>query len=126
MCPHEQPLCRIFFTKVYLDNRKDHATRALESPIRTAELLLARGVRTVIVTTAATTASANCTLLQVRERWRSLGVDLGGEKTRVGACQRFVFTLFLSQSALLRPASLVLDLGLCFDLRLSRLSACHS
>jgi hypothetical protein len=52
-------------TQVYLDNRKAQATRALESPVRTAELLLARGVRTVVVTTAATTASANCTLLQV-------------------------------------------------------------
>eukprot|EP00798_Chlamydomonas_sp_ICE-L_P031652 gene31652-6849_t len=49
--------------QVYLDNRKSKKERNLEGSVATAELCLARGVKTVVVGTMATTADANCALL---------------------------------------------------------------
>jgi len=50
--------------QLYLDNRKSVSERSLESPMRAAELLLARGVKTVVVVTMATTAQTNCDMLR--------------------------------------------------------------
>lgn len=50
--------------QLYLDNRKSQVQRQLESPMRTAELLLARGVKTVITTAMATTAESNLDMLR--------------------------------------------------------------
>ncbi len=52
--------------QVYLDNRKSAAERALEAPVKTAELLIARGVKVVVTTSMVTTAAFNTALLQVR------------------------------------------------------------
>ena len=50
--------------QLYLDNRKSQVERQLESPIRTAELLMARGVKCVVIVTMATTAQSNCEMLR--------------------------------------------------------------
>ena len=50
--------------QLYLDNRKSLVERSLESPMRAAELLLARGVKTVVMVTMATTAQTNCDMLR--------------------------------------------------------------
>ena len=50
--------------QLYLDNRKSQVQRQLESPIRTAELMLARGVKTVVTTAMATTAESNLDMLR--------------------------------------------------------------
>ncbi len=50
--------------QVYIDNRKSATERALEQHVRTAELLLARGVKTVVTGSMATTAAANTAALQ--------------------------------------------------------------
>jgi hypothetical protein len=55
----------LYDLQVYLDNRKSAAERGLEAPIRTATLMLARGVKTVVTTTMATTAAANTSFVQV-------------------------------------------------------------
>jgi hypothetical protein len=59
-------LCAASAAQVYVDNRKSAAERALEAPAKTAELLLARGVKTVVVCSMATTAANNTSLLQAR------------------------------------------------------------
>ncbi|KAL6746566.1 hypothetical protein V8C86DRAFT_2938695 [Haematococcus lacustris] len=50
--------------QVYLDNRKSATELGLEAAMKTAELLLARGVKTVVCTTSPTTTTLNTQLLQ--------------------------------------------------------------
>ncbi len=47
-----------------MGEKGSQAERQLESPVRTAELLMARGVKTVVVTAMATTAQCNCEMLR--------------------------------------------------------------
>jgi hypothetical protein len=66
LTPLHTPPLMLYDPQVYLDNRKSAAERGLEAPIRTATLMLARGVKTVVTTTMATTAAANTSFVQVR------------------------------------------------------------
>lgn len=61
--PFPLPVYPLIHAQVYLDNRKSAHERELEGPSRAAELLLARGVKTVVSVSAATVPSANLAML---------------------------------------------------------------
>ncbi|MEW5301509.1 MAG: hypothetical protein WDW36_004367 [Sanguina aurantia] len=63
--------------QVYLDNRKSAAERELEGPSRAAELLLARGVKTVVSVCAATVPTANLAALASLLDGLSAGSSVG-------------------------------------------------